>query len=146
MRGNNGRGYETFAQRVRQHEAADVIREAWRCGVWVTPQRPPGLDYELFGPLAAMGEFKGRNVPFGRYPDIQMFVRQWRHLLTNAPAFLFVGFTDGLYYAAANDAAVARYDPHAGRGDRGDRFDKQPSVYIGNAAFAPIERKPEWLI
>lgn len=136
--------YETRADRIREHAGADEIREAWRCGVWVLP---PGsiLDYELFGPVVGWGEFKGRNIAFGHYPDVMYYVSKWDAAREcDPPAYLFFGFTDGLYYTTPDESNVARRGM-GGRTDRGDPADIQPCVWLKNDGFHPIGKGPKWV-
>lgn len=131
---------ETFADRVREHAAADETREAWRCGVWVRPKDGSRIDWELFGRITAHAEFKTRFFTFGYWPDVlACFADKWHALLAAPRAFVVIRFDDCLRWAPVCAESVARLAP-GGREDRPGYI--RQCAYLKNDALQPIEKGP----
>lgn len=130
---------ETFADRKREHEAADELREAWRVGVRVRPSDGSRIDWELFDGINAQAEFKTRYFILGYWPDVLgCFADKWDALLA-AHALLVVRFDDGLRWAYAHPDSIARIAA-GGREDRPGYI--RPCAYLKNDAFNEMEVRP----
>jgi hypothetical protein len=134
---------ETPADREHEHNAADVIREARRCGVFVFPAKSPVdlLMYDHTG-ITGLGEFKRRGCEFGRHPDEMLRRDKWPPLLALADIFrvpveYFAGHTDGIYSVVCVESNVVRYG-NENIDDRGGRYGLSPSVHLNNNAFRKV--------
>lgn len=136
--------YETEADREREREVADFMRERFRVRYVQMPQRYPAdlLIYNPDGTTRSWIEVKSRNIAFGTYDHLILSLEKviGLQLLARAsgmPAYICANLNDGRFLMPC-PAGPVRIDV-GGRRDRGDPEDIEPCAVLPWSDFTRME-------